>query len=290
MALYVAEAPQRADGTPLTRYIDKAMPLLPTHVIREAFSRRDVKIDGRRTGPDALVSAGARVQVFTPFSVEIPVVYEDERVLLINKPAGINCDADEWGGMTILSLMEKRANGAYSPRLCHRLDNQTSGLLLLSKNEESERILFQVFFDHKLQKVYQCIVRGEMRPPADTKTAFLVKDAQLSKVRVVTHQTPGAQPIATRYETVAFDGEKSLLRVELLTGRTHQIRAHMRFLSHPILGDDKYGDREWNRRMKAKGLSLCATELTLYPEGALAYLNGVRFSVPAPFSLTKDEG
>ena len=290
MALYEAAVPQRAAGMTLERYLRKALPLLPPHALRDAFSRRDVKMDGRRTGPDAQAIVGANVQVFTPFSAEIPVVYEDERVLLVNKPAGINCDADEWGGMTVLSLLIKRAKGAYAPRLCHRLDNGTSGLLLLCKDEESERVLFQVFYEHRLTKIYQCIVRGEMRPPADTKTAYLVKDAERSLVRVVTHQTPGALPIATRYETLAFDGAASLLRVELLTGRTHQIRAHMRFLSHPILGDDKYGDREWNRRMKGTGLKLCATELTLYPEGALSYLSGVRFSVPAPFSLAKDEG
>ena len=289
MEKYEALIPPCAEGMTLGRYVQQAMPLLPAHVVRDAFEKRDVKMDGRRAGKDVLAVPGAKVNLFTSYLVDIPVVYEDEHILLLNKPAGINCDADVWGGMTVLSLMEKRSGGTYTPRLCHRLDHPTSGLLLLCKDDESESILFQLFRDHQLTKIYQCLVRGEMRPKADTKTAFLVKDAQRAQVRVVTHETPGAVPIATQYETLDFDGTLSLLRVTLLTGRTHQIRAHMSFLSHPILGDDKYGDRELNRRLRPGGLKLCATELTLFPSGLLSYLNGRHFSIDPPFRITKEQ-
>lgn len=290
MEVYEATVPDMAEGMALARYIQQAMPLLPARAVREAFDRRDVKLDGKRVQKETSVCSGMNVQLYTPFQVQIPVVYEDEKILLLNKPAGVNCDEDAWGGMTVLSLARKHAKGEYLPRLCHRLDNPTCGLLLLCKDEESEDILFRVFKEHRLTKIYQCLVRGEMRPSSGTKTAFLVKDAEKSKVRVVTHETPGAVPIATQYETLGFDGTLSLLRVTLLTGRTHQIRAHMSFLSHPLLGDDKYGDRELNRRMKAAGLKLCATELTLHPDGALQYLDGRRFSIQAPFFLTNENG
>ena len=283
MRVYEAIVPREAEGMRLDGYIASSMPLLPARTVKAAFARRDVKMDGRRLPADAPVAAGARVQLYTEWTLELPVVYEDGRVLLVNKPAGISCDDDGRGGMTVLSLLTEKAGGAYVPRLCHRLDHPTCGLLLLSKDDESERVLLDAFRERKLEKIYQCQVRGEMRPPADTREAYLIKDAEQAKVRVITHMTPGAVPIATRYETLAFDGEVSRLRVTLLTGRTHQIRAHMAFLSHPILGDDRYGDRALNRRLKARSLRLCATEITLHAGGVLSYLDGKTFSIDPPF-------
>ena len=283
MRVYEATATEKAEGMRLQQYIAQAMPLLPAHVARDAFARRDVKLDGKRAGRDETVLAGSAVRLYTDFEAAIPVVYEDENILLVNKPAGITCDQDEWGGMTVLSLLTERSRGAYRPRLCHRLDHTTCGLLLLSKNDESEQLLLDAFRGRKMEKIYECLVRGEMRPEADTKTAFLVKDAKRATVRIVTHETPGAVPIATKYESMGFDGTLSRLRVTLLTGRTHQIRAHLSFLSHPLLGDDKYGDRALNRRLKTTELKLCATELTLFAGGALSYLDGKTFRIEPPF-------
>ncbi len=283
MNVYEAVIPEKARDMSLEKYVQLAFSLLPDHAVRDAFAARDVKMNGRRCGRDEKAEPGALAQLFTPCAISIPVVYEDENVLLLNKPAGITCDQDEWGGMSVVSLMEKRAKGAYVPRLCHRLDHATCGLLLLCKNDESEKLLLEDFKNRQLTKVYQCLVRGEMRPKDAVKTAFLVKNAEKATVRIVTHETPGALPIATQYETLSFDGAVSRLRVTLLTGRTHQIRAHMSFLSHPILGDDKYGDRALNRRLKARSLKLCATELTLHPQGLLAYLDGKTFAVEPPF-------
>ena len=283
MRVYEAVATPLAKGLPMRHYVALAFPLLPDHVIRDAFSARDIKMDGKRVKRDAEAVPGARIQVYTDFSVDLPIVYEDDRILVINKPAAISCCDDDYGGMTVLSMLTERAKGEYIPRLCHRLDHLTSGLLLLCKDDGAEEILLDMFKNRKLTKIYQCLVRGEMRPPADTKTAFLIKDAEKAAVRIVTHETPGALPIATQYETMEFDGTLSRLRVTLLTGRTHQIRAHMSFLSHPILGDDKYGDRELNKRLKAYRLKLCATELTLHPDGELAYLDGKHFEIKPPF-------
>lgn len=283
MNVYEAAVPACAEGMQAMRYIRQAMPLLPAHVVRDAFACRDVKMDGKRVGKDETVLPGAEIRLFSGYRVEIPVVYEDEAILLLNKPAGINCDKDVWGGMTVLSLTAKLAGGDYLPRLCHRLDNPTTGLLLLCKNEESEALLREMFEQRKLTKIYQCLVKGEMRPREAVREAYLVKNSREATVRVVTHETPGALPIATQYETMDFDGKVSRLRVRLLTGRTHQIRAHMSFLSHPVLGDDKYGDRDFNKAMKTNGLKLCATELTLCPEGKLSYLREKHFAIQPPF-------
>ena len=283
MRVYEAVAAPAAEGLPAGTYIAFAFPLLPDHVVRDAFRARDVKIDGKRVREDAKITAGSLMQLYTNFAAELPVVYEDGKILLINKPQGLISAENEYGGMSALSLLTERAQGAYTPRLCHRLDTKTGGLLLLCKDDETEKLLLDAFKNRKLTKVYQCLVRGEMRPQADVKNAYLIKDAQQARVRIVTHPTPGALPIATQYETLHFDGTLSRLRVTLLTGRTHQIRAHMSFLSHPILGDDKYGDRELNKRLKADSLRLCATELTLFVGGPLAYLDGKTFQIDPPF-------
>ncbi len=283
MQVYEAKVPENAPRQKLEVYLCRAFPLLPPRVIRDALAKKDVKQNGLRAHREDFVLPGAKVQLYSSFAAELPVVYEDDRVLLVNKPAGISCDDDGRGGMTVLSLLAKKAGNAYTPRLCHRLDNQTSGLLLLAKDEESEQELFTAFQERTLEKVYECLVRGQMRPEKAVVKAFLVKDAARATVRVITHETPGALPIETMYETLAFDGTLSRLRVTLLTGRTHQIRAHMAFLSHPLLGDDKYGDRALNKRMKTTSLHLCAASLTLHLSGCLSYLDGRTFSVQPPF-------
>lgn len=283
MHVYEAYIPENAPRQRLEIYLSHAFPLLPGHVIRDALNKKDVKLSGVRANRDTLLSPGAQVLLYTSYAISLPVVYEDEHVLIISKPAGISCDADGRGGMTVLSLLEQQAKGAYQPRLCHRLDNQTSGILVLAKDDESEKILLNAFKDHSLTKVYECLVRGQMRPEKATVKAYLVKDATRATVRVITHETPGALPIETMYETLSFDGTLSRLRVTLLTGRTHQIRAHMAFLSHPLLGDDKYGDRALNKRMKTTALHLCATSLTMQLPGCLSYLSGRTFTVQPPF-------
>jgi len=145
MRIYTAIVAPRAAGMNLGAYAAQAFPLLPAHVLRDAFAARDVKMDGKRVGKDTLAVPGAKIQLYTDYSMEIPIVYEDDNILLVNKPAGITCDTDDWGGVTVLSLMEKRAKGAYQPQLCHRLDNPTCGLLLLCKDDESQQLLLDAF-------------------------------------------------------------------------------------------------------------------------------------------------
>ncbi len=264
-------------------YLLHALPLLPERVLREAFKKRDVKVDGVRTPPDAHIQRGATVRVYTAYEAKLPVLYEDAHILIVNKPAGISADDDFRGGMTVQTVLEAQAKGEYRPRLCHRLDNQTCGLLIAAKDDESEQCLLNAFEERTLTKRYICLVRGTLRPESAVKDAFLVKDALRGRVRVVTHGTPEARPIRTGYETLESDGDISRVRVTLYTGRTHQIRAHMAFLAHPILGDDVYGDRAFNKRIGTTRLMLCAAELTMHTGGILNYLDGKTFSIQPPF-------
>ena len=284
MNVYEAEVPQQAEGLKLEKYVELAFSLLPAHALRDAFAARDVKMDGKRVGKDTLAAPGAKIQLYTDYSMEIPIVYEDDNILLVNKPAGITCDADEWGGVTVLSLMEKRARGAYQPQLCHRLDNPTCGLLLLSKSEESQRLLLEDFKERRLTKKYQCLVRGEMRPREAVKTAFLVKDSEKAQVRIVTHETPGALPIATQYETLSFDGTVSRLLVTLLTGRTHQIRSQCAYHGFPLLGDTAYGGTKIDSKKFGQDFFLHAAELYFPKDNPIGLPEKLCAPVPEFFS------
>ncbi|MBR3763049.1 MAG: RluA family pseudouridine synthase [Clostridia bacterium] len=278
-----------AEGQRIDACIRRFLPELPARTAQQSFARRDVKLDGRRVRPDVRVCAGQKVELFcmeqaTPL---VDVVYEDEDVLLVNKRAGISVEPDEKGGVSLSELaarhVRQNSPDAMTPRPCHRLDNQTCGLIMFAKNERSEEILLRAFRDRTMDKRYICLVRGMMKPPSATCRAFLHKDAKAARVSIHDMQVPGSRPIITEYETLE-SGPVSRLLVHLVTGRTHQIRAHMAALGHPLLGDDVYGDRAFNRQQKVQGrLCLCAARLTIDTAGALPQLDGRTFTIPCPF-------
>jgi 23S rRNA pseudouridine955/2504/2580 synthase len=261
---------------------------VPPNTAQAAFKRRDVKLNGTRIKPDVRVHTGDELLLYCmeQTAPAIDVVYEDDDVLLINKRAGISVEEDEKGGATLTELAAKHVRTVHpespAPRPCHRLDNQTCGLILFAKHEHAEDILVNSFRERTLDKRYTCLVRGMMKPPSATCHAYLIKDSSAARVTVLDHPAPGAKPITTEYETIA-SGPVSRLRVHLITGRTHQIRAHLAALGHPLLGDDVYGDRAFNRVQHARRLMLCATSLTLDTGGALPQLDGRTFTINPPF-------
>lgn len=278
-----------AEGQRIDACIRRFLPELPPRTAQQSFARRDVKLDGKRVRPDARVAAGQKVELFCMEQAApiIDVVYEDADVLLVNKRAGISVEPDEKGGVTLSELAAKhvrqRDPGAFAPRACHRLDNQTCGLCMFAKNERAEAILTRAFRDRTMDKRYICLVRGMMKPPAATCHAYLRKDAKAARVTIHDSQVPGSRAIITEYETLE-SGPVSRLLVHLVTGRTHQIRAHMAALGHPLLGDDVYGDRAFNRTQKVQGrLCLCAARLTIDTGGELPAIDGRTFEVRCPF-------
>lgn len=278
-----------ADGLRIDACIRRFLPELPSRAAQEAFSHRDVKLDGRRVKPDVRVIPGQTVELFCMEQAAplLQVVYEDADVLLVNKRAGISVESDEKGGVTLTELATRHVRQhdpeARAPRACHRLDNQTCGLLMFAKSAKAEDVLTRAFRERTMDKRYLCLVRGMMKPPHAVCRAYLVKDAQAAHVTIHDAPVPGARPIITEYDTLA-QGAVSRLEVHLITGRTHQIRAHMAALGHPLLGDDVYGDRAFNRQMKMQGkLCLCAARLTLDTNGQLPQLDGRTFTVDCPF-------
>ena len=265
------------------KYIRKALPALTDSSIREAFARRDVKIDGLRVPKGTPVHNGSAITLYAAQAAgqRLCVVYEDEHVLLVNKPRGISVHGDEGFGATVLELAQAYLHSE-SVCLCHRLDNQTSGLLLLAKDADSEKLIRSAFAHRNANKTYLCLARGPFSTPEAEKRDYLRKDALAGRVSIFPREVSGAVPIITRYR-VLENGEVSRVRISLITGRTHQIRAHLAYLGHPVLGDDVYGDRLWNKQNSARSLMLCAVELSLCPGGHLRYLDDRVFKIPEPF-------
>lgn len=284
------------DGWMLSAVLTQAAPDMPLWAIREAIRHRDVRVDGERTAQDVRVYAGQEIRAFFPkralnVAKTLPaprVVYEDEHILLIDKPQGIpaqNEDRPLEGDSALtraIAYLQSAGEKTDCVRLCHRLDVQTGGLLLLTKDEAAYESAVQAFSERTFQKFYTCRVKGCPAQREAVMRAYLRKDAEISRVAVTDYPARGALEIVTAYRVLEA-GEQSRLEVELVTGRTHQIRAHLAHIGHPILGDDKYGDRLLNRRLGLRRQQLWATRLVFQAEGALSYLNGRVFETGCPF-------
>ena len=290
MKLKTLQIPPQGEGDRVDRVIHRYFPELPEQSIRAAFLRRDVKLDGTRVPRERKVHTGQELRIYLPEdaaeSSPLQVVYEDDEVLLVNKPAGISVEPDGKGGVTLTELCLRHVREedpeAAPPSACHRLDNQTCGLCLFAKTEETLAAMETVFRNREMEKRYECLVRGIPKPAAAECRAYLVKDPKAARVRVTDHPVPSGKLIVTAYETVEA-GPVSRLRVRLITGRTHQIRAHLAALGHPVLGDDVYGDRAWNREKKTRSLRLCAVSLILRTGGRFPNLDGREFRIAPPF-------
>lgn len=234
---------------------------------RTLLKAREIRVNGARVSADMPLKQGDIVRYFLTPKQEsraaFSVVYEDGNVIVADKESGVNSEA-------VFSALGERGETYF----IHRLDRNTAGLLVFAKNAEAEGELLSAFRDRRVEKIYLARVVGCPKEKHAVCTAYLKKDAAISRVRV--SSKPVGEKIITEYEVVE-GGETSLLRVTLHTGKTHQIRAHLAFLGFPIVGDEKYGDGAYNRAHNAVRQKLVAKRLTLHCAGALAYLDGRTF-------------
>ena len=305
---------QNDAGQRLDRWLAKTLPLLPAPLAQKYIRIKRVKVNGGRAQRDQRLREGDTLQLYindeffdkprednlflTLFRPSLDIVYEDENLMLLNKRPGLVVHADETEKVNTLInhiqayLYQKREwnprwENAFTPALCNRIDRNTGGIVIAAKNAETLRIINQKIRDREIDKRYLCITVGTPRPPQGEVSCFLLKDEKKKQVAVYHRPVPGGKTAVTRYRTLETRGELSLLEVELLTGRTHQIRATMADLGCPLLGDGKYGDGSVNRRYGETRQALYSYRLTFdFPTDAdlLNYLRGRSFQVESvPF-------
>lgn len=212
-------------------------------ITNQIIKNKDIKFDGKRLCEDDMVFAGQTVVVFAPEkpSARFSVIFEDENVIVLDK----GCDIEVQGK----DSLESAIPGSIA---VHRLDRNTTGVMIMAKNEEAAEALKQAFKDKTVQKTYVCEVFGRPNFKGEVQKAYLVKDANRSEVKIYPNFVQKSVLIETKFKTVKVGEQTSLVTAELLTGRTHQIRAQLAYLGFPIIGDGKYGKNEINRKFKEK--------------------------------------
>lgn len=282
--IYEASRPVRLDT-----FLLRQFPALGAGALHKALRENKLKLNGKKQPLSTPLQKGDVVHLYLKDEQLCPpvdFVYEDDALLIALKPAGIAVQGD---GDTLLARVTRTlaARGeACVPRLCHRLDTGTSGLVLLAKTPEAEAFLTNAIKARAIAKRYLCVTLGAPQPAAGTLRGYLRKDAARGVVTVLPRPVPGAREAITGYRTLAMSGQLTLLEVDLVTGRTHQIRAHLASIGCPILGDGKYGDNAANRAYRFRYQALCAWELA-FPQNIddahFAYLAGKVFRAPEPW-------
>ena len=301
---------QNDAGQRLDRFLAKAVPLLPASLAQKYIRIKRIKCNGARAERDTRLQAGDVLQLYindeffdkprednaflTVATPKLNIVYEDEQILLVDKRPGLAVhphDGAEYGRTLIdhiqAYLYQKREwrpreENSFTPALCNRIDRNTGGIVIAAKTAEALRVMNQKMKDRELDKRYLAIVEGCPKVKVGSLKGYLFKDAKKNKVFVTDQPQPGSKSCQTNYKVLAQSKGLSLVECELITGRTHQIRAQFAHAGHPLLGDGKYGklDKRFDRNYQA----LYSYKLTFTfttDAGALSYLDGKSFRVEA---------
>ena len=295
-------------GQRLDRFLSKAVPLLPPSLAQKYIRLKRIKLNGSRAQRDTRLQEGDTLSLYindeffdTPkaenayLTVSVPklnLVYEDENILLVDKKPGQAVhphDGAEYGKTLIDHIQaylyakrewRPREENAFTPALCNRIDRNTGGIVIAAKNAEALRILNEKIRDREIDKRYLAVIEGQIRPQAGTLSGYLFKDAVKNRVFVTDTPQPGSKTAVTKYRTLAQGKGLSLVECELLTGRTHQIRAQFAHAGHPLLGDGKYGKLGKDAVRKYQALYSYKLTFTFPTDaGPLNYLKGKTFTV-----------
>ena len=295
-------------GQRLDRFLAKSVPLLPASLAQKYIRLKRIKVDGKRADRDTRLCEGNVIQLYindeffdtpkpenawlTVTAPKLNVVYEDENLILVDKKPGQAVhphDGAEYGKTLIDHIQaylyakgewKPREENAFAPALCNRIDRNTGGIVIAAKTAEALRVLNQKIKDRELEKKYLCVVHGTPKPREGKLEGYIFKDAKENRVYVTQKPQPGAKTAVTLYRTLETRNGLSLVECELITGRTHQIRAMMAAAGTPLLGDGKYGrlDKRYDRKYQALYSYKLKFAFTT-DAGALAYLDGREFTV-----------
>ena len=295
-------------GQRLDRFLGKAAPLLPASLMQKGIRTKNIKVNGKRAERGQRLCDGDVVRLYLDdryFEKPAPdsgwkkvtapklhVVYEDSQILLVDKRPGIAVhphDGAEYGRTLIDQIQaylyaqgewDPKQEHAFAPALCNRIDRNTGGIVIAAKTAMALRVMNQKIRDRELGKYYLAIVKGAPRPAQGVLKGYLFKDAVKNRVYVTDQPQKGSKTAQTRYRTLASSNGLSLVECELITGRTHQIRAQFAHAGCPLLGDGKYGTLGKNAPRKYQALYAYRLEFRFTtPAEDLEYLNGASFRV-----------
>lgn len=247
------------DNKSLVNFLLKQIDDLNYAKIQKILRKKDIKINGKRIGKDTGIAAGDKVEIFGFKTCEVEIVYQNDDILVANKPANIEVVSDS-GNDLHEKLIKQTGQNLFA---VHRLDRNTKGLVVFAKNLDSKNVLEKGFKEHKIKKYYLAITSGMVKEKFAKKVAYLKKDSQNSFCIICDQNKLGYSQIITNYKLLKRGDLLNLLEVEIETGKTHQIRAHLSHIGLPILGDEKYGDKEINRQFGKKKQMLVAYKLDL---------------------------
>lgn len=296
-------------GQRLDKFLSKAVKGLPTSMMYKLIRTKKIKVNRKRTEQKYILVEGDEIQLFIKEEFfdspekdmgalerivpKLNILYEDENIMLLNKRPGVLVHEDSEAGENTLIMHVKAylcqkgeydpyTEQSFAPALCNRIDRNTGGIVIAAKNAEALRVMNEKIKNDELTKTYLCLVHGVPKKRSAELRGYLRKDSKNNTVEVRDNEFPGAKQIITRYRVLESYGDSALLEVDLITGRTHQIRAHMSHIGHPLVGDGKYGV---NRDERAKGYkyqALYAYKLYFKStdnESVLSYLEGKTFAL-----------
>ncbi|MEE1299458.1 MAG: RluA family pseudouridine synthase [Acutalibacteraceae bacterium] len=297
-------------GQRLDKFLQKNLPNLPQSLLYKYIRKKRIKVNGKRAEISTRLSVGDVLDLyindeffekpeptydFLHAGTNLNILFEDENVLVLDKPVGLLAHPDDREYVDTLIGRVKRylyekgeydpdAEQSFTPALVNRIDRNTGGIVLAAKTAEALRVLNQKMKDREIHKFYLCAVHGTPNPEKGLLKGYLWKDEKKNRVYVYKDYRPGAKTIETKYRVLKSAENMSLVEVELLTGRTHQIRAHFASIGCPLVGDGKYGNNQNNRKQGGRRKQFLYSYKTVFDfttdAGALAHLNGMTFEVP----------
>ncbi len=300
------------DGQRLDRILARYLNQAGKGFLYKMIRKKNITLNGKKCDGSERLSEGDEIRLYLSddtiekFSKEklpdvkkisLDIIYEDENVVFINKPSGMLSqkakDTDESLVEYLIDYLldsgalTREALKSFRPSVCNRLDRNTSGIVAAGKTLSGLRILSSVIRDRSLGKYYLCVVRGNIAGKKEI-SGWLLKDEKTNQVKILNKELPGSAPIRTAYRPLGGNGRFTLLEVKLITGRSHQIRAHLASIGHPIVGDAKYGDKAVNREaeknfgIKSQLLHAWKMVMPQQLEEPLVSLSGKSFTAPVP--------